>query len=153
MTAHAHDKYVKCPFFSTHYFEITALAEHLPETVNVHLDAAEHGHDIVFLYSVKPGPASQSYGIQVAKLAGLPHSALLAARDKLEGLERKYAREEMSSGSQKKSDQLGLFGCSPDFENTITKRLLEISPERMSPREALDLIYELHQSVLESDQS
>ena len=139
--------------FSTHYFEITALAEHLPETVNVHLDAAEHGHDIVFLYSVKPGPASQSYGIQVAKLAGLPHSALLAARDKLEGLERKYAREEMSSGSQKKSDQLGLFGCSPDFENTITKRLLEISPERMSPREALDLIYELHQSVLESDQS
>ena len=125
----------------------------ISQALGVHLDAAEHGHDIVFLYSVKPGPASQSYGIQVAKLAGLPHSALLAARDKLEGLERKYAREEMSSGSQKKSDQLGLFGCSPDFENTITKRLLEISPERMSPREALDLIYELHQSVLESDQS
>lgn len=139
--------------FSTHYFEITALAEHLPETINVHLDAAEHGHNIVFLYSVKPGPANQSYGIQVAKLAGLPTSALLAARNKLDGLEREYARQEISSGSDEKSDQLTLFASRSDLENNLTKRLLEISPELMTPREALDLIYELHQSVIKSDQS
>ena len=62
--------------FSTHYFELTRLAEDYAECANVHLDAVEHGHSIVFLHAVEEGPASQSYGIQVAALAGIPGSVI-----------------------------------------------------------------------------
>ena len=78
--------------FSTHYFEITALADALPGVRNIHLDAAEHGNDIVFLYAVKPGPASQSYGLQVARLAGVPAYVIDTARSKLGTLEQSFAK-------------------------------------------------------------
>jgi len=73
--------------FATHYFEITELAEQLSTVNNVHLDAVEHGQDIVFMYHVKNGPANQSYGIQVARLAGLPNEVLNTAQKKLHELE------------------------------------------------------------------
>eukprot|EP00095_Tigriopus_kingsejongensis_P009887 maker-scaffold8_size885657-snap-gene-3.0 protein:Tk09887 transcript:maker-scaffold8_size885657-snap-gene-3.0-mRNA-1 annotation:"dna mismatch repair protein" len=79
--------------FSTHYFELTQLADSLPLSINVHLDAVEHNQDIVFLYKLKQGAASQSYGIQVAKLAGLPNSVLKNARQRLQLLEQKSDNE------------------------------------------------------------
>ena len=75
--------------FATHYFELTALAEELPACENVHLDATEHGDTLVFLHAVKEGPANQSYGLQVARLAGVPKSVVGEARRYLQELERR----------------------------------------------------------------
>ncbi len=66
--------------FATHYFELTALAAELPGVVNLHLDATEHGDELVFLHAVKEGPANRSYGLAVAKLAGVPAPVIAAAR-------------------------------------------------------------------------
>ena len=77
--------------FATHYFELTALADELPGVANVHLAATEHRQQIVFLHAVREGPASQSYGIQVARLAGVPNAVLGTARRKLEELEARAA--------------------------------------------------------------
>jgi len=76
--------------FATHYFELTELADELPAVANVHLDATEHGEGIVFLHAVKPGPASRSYGLQVAQKAGVPREVIQAARTYLEKLERQH---------------------------------------------------------------
>ncbi|MGH8250234.1 MAG: DNA mismatch repair protein MutS, partial [Steroidobacteraceae bacterium] len=79
--------------FATHYFELTELAGQLPEVANVHLDATEHQDDIVFLHAVRPGPASRSYGLQVAQKAGVPREVIQGAREYLERLERQHDRE------------------------------------------------------------
>ncbi|MGQ0384620.1 MAG: DNA mismatch repair protein MutS [Gammaproteobacteria bacterium] len=76
--------------FATHYFELTDLADELPEVANVHLDATEHGEGIVFLHAVKPGPVSKSYGLQVAQKAGVPREVIQAAKAYLEKLERQH---------------------------------------------------------------
>jgi DNA mismatch repair protein MutS len=78
--------------FATHYFELTELADEIPAVANVHLDATEHGDGIVFLHAVKPGPASRSYGLQVAQKAGVPRSVIDTAREYLEKLERQHPR-------------------------------------------------------------
>jgi DNA mismatch repair protein MutS len=78
--------------FATHYFELTELADELPAVANVHLDATEHGEGIVFLHAVKPGPASRSYGLQVAQKAGVPREVIESARAYLEKLERQHPR-------------------------------------------------------------
>ena len=70
--------------FATHYFELTSLPESYPGIDNVHLDAVEHDNGIVFLHAVKYGPANQSYGLQVAQLAGIPQTVIAAAREKLQ---------------------------------------------------------------------
>ncbi len=75
--------------FATHYFELTELADEIPSVANVHLDATEHGDGIVFLHAVKPGPASRSYGLQVAQKAGVPREVIESARTYLEKLERR----------------------------------------------------------------
>ncbi len=77
--------------FATHYFELTELADAVPEVANVHLDATEHADDIVFLHAVKPGPASRSYGLQVAQKAGVPREVIESARGYLEKLERQHS--------------------------------------------------------------
>jgi len=74
--------------FATHYFELTELADAIPEVANVHLDATEHADGIVFLHAVKPGPASRSYRLQVAQKAGMPREVIDSARTYLERLER-----------------------------------------------------------------
>ena len=76
--------------FATHYFELTELADEVPSIENVHLDATEHGDGIVFLHAVKPGPASRSYGLQVAQKAGVPRDVIETARKYLEKLERQH---------------------------------------------------------------
>ena len=78
--------------FATHYFELTELADEIPSIANVHLDATEHGDEIVFLHAVKPGPASKSYGLQVAQKAGVPREVIANARAYLEKLERQHSR-------------------------------------------------------------
>ncbi|HEU4516694.1 MAG TPA: DNA mismatch repair protein MutS [Steroidobacteraceae bacterium] len=77
--------------FATHYFELTELADEIPSVANAHLDATEHGDGIVFLHAVKPGPASRSYGLQVAQKAGVPRSVIESARTYLAKLERQHA--------------------------------------------------------------
>lgn len=121
--------------FATHYFELTHLPEHYDNIVNVHLDAVEHGDDIIFMHSVKPGPANQSYGLQVARLAGIPAQAIRLARQKLQLLEQ-----------QSQSPQADLFSQVEveivDIDPALAA-LAEIDPDELSPREALDLLYRL----------
>ncbi|MDH5394142.1 MAG: DNA mismatch repair protein MutS [Gammaproteobacteria bacterium] len=124
--------------FSTHYFELTSLATEHSSVLNVHLDAVEHGDSIVFMHHVKKGPANQSYGLQVAQLAGLPKPVIDAARNKLHELER----QSISQNENNKNDgQLDMFSVAPP--NPVIERFNEITPDNLTPKQALDLLYEL----------
>ena len=124
--------------FSTHYFELTLLAQEYPECANVHLDAVEHGKRIVFMHAVEEGPASQSYGIHVAALAGIPAAVLRDARKQLAKLEN----NQLAATSQ--SD---MFAPPPPVEPTQPHPLIaaldETDPDTLSPREALQRLYDL----------
>jgi len=130
--------------FATHYFELTRLAEDHEGIANVHLDAREHGDEIVFLHSIREGPASQSYGLQVARLAGVPKPVIAQARKHLDRLENDAAAAS--------SPQLGLFSqaatiSEPAPEPDPLRDLLEeIDPDDFSPREALEWLYRLKQT-------
>jgi len=125
--------------FATHYFELTHLPEQLEGVKNVHLKAVEHGDSIVFLHSVNDGPASQSYGLQVAALAGIPKNVLRRARFQLSKLEK----------GDTDNPQMGLFSTyeepEPELEpdNPALDKLEEIDPDDLTPRAALDLVYKL----------
>ena len=127
--------------FATHYFELTGMPEQYAEVENVHIDAVEHGDRIVFLHAVKPGPANQSYGLEVAQLAGVPRPVIKRARTHLRRL------EEQSAGDT--SPQLGLFASEVESEIVLAepsasdKKLGQINPDELTPRQALDLLYEL----------
>ena len=129
--------------FSTHYFELTALAEQLESARNVHLDAVEHGNGIVFLYSVKHGPASQSYGLQVARLAGVPDEVIDNARLKLSSLENQYVENTNDSATA----QTSLFADNRHEEQAAIAKLKSLVTDQISPREALNILYELSQSL------
>lgn len=123
--------------FATHYFEMTQLPELFDKARNVHLDAIEHGDKIVFLHQLKEGAANQSYGLQVAHLAGVPADVISAARVKLQQLEQsRYQGEAVQNAPQP-----DLFVSNEQSE--LEKRLQQISPDELSPRQALDLLYEL----------
>lgn len=126
--------------FATHYFELTTLAETIDNVANVHLDASEYNDDIVFLHRVQNGPASQSYGIQVARLAGLPSSVIDSARLELQRLENpsKPASKIASSPPPLQSD---LF--SAVTETRLFDALSELEPDDLTPRAALDALYNL----------
>jgi len=126
--------------FATHYFELTSLPETHDGIANVHLTAAEHENTIIFLHTVKEGPASQSYGLQVAGLAGVPKSVLNQAHRHLARLEN-TANADVASHSPQQ--QLPLFVA--PVESRIEERLDLISPDELTPRQALDLLYELKQ--------
>ena len=124
--------------FATHYFELTSLPEILPGVANVHLDAVEHGEHIVFMHSVKDGPANQSYGLQVAQLAGVPREVVQQARSKLLELEQHSAAQTAPA-----TQQADLF-APPAATASAAMRLLEqLDPDRLSPREALEALYRL----------
>jgi len=126
--------------FATHYFELTALPDDYPGVRNVHLDATEHGDSIVFLHAVKPGPANQSYGLQVAQLAGIPRGVIQSARRKLQQLEKD---EGFKSGlaSQQAQVQNDLFASLP---NHPALDLLDAAePDQLTPRQAQELLYRL----------
>jgi DNA mismatch repair protein MutS len=125
--------------FATHYFELTTLPEEQPAIANVHLDATEHGDSIVFLHSVKPGPANQSYGLQVAQLAGVPRPVINRARKRLQELEQ-------TAVEQASSNQLSLFisdPCKQTKDDPLQEALAEIDPDSLTPREALEQLYRL----------
>jgi DNA mismatch repair protein MutS len=119
--------------FATHYFELTRLPDRYPVMANVHLEAAEHGRGIVFLYAVKDGPASQSYGLQVAALAGVPRAVIDLARRRLQELER--------GRSSPPTCQMPLFPS--EGQQPALEALKEIDPDNLSPREALEALYTL----------
>ncbi|WP_286998225.1 MULTISPECIES: DNA mismatch repair protein MutS [Comamonas] len=134
-----HDRTKAFTLFATHYFELTELPAKAKAAVNVHVGAAESGSDIVFLHEIQPGPASRSYGVQVAKLAGMPAAVLNHARHTLEALE---ARE--STGV----DQVDLFTAPPMPASAlqatpVEDALANINPDALSPREALEALYQL----------
>lgn len=124
--------------FATHYFELVKLAQEYPAIRNVHLDAMEHKDSVIFLHSVREGPANRSYGLQVAALAGVPGIVIQLARSKLTELEQQaYAEPPVKNTT----GQLDLF---METENhPVLERLKNICPEDLTPRQALDCLYEL----------
>ena len=126
--------------FATHYFELTRLNEEFQQLANVHLSAVEHRHSIVFLHSVNEGAASQSYGLQVAALAGVPHSVIRSAKKQLVRLEQQSAAQ---------NPQGDLFAAPPpneapeSEEHPLVAALRDLRPDDLSPREALERIYQL----------
>jgi len=126
--------------FATHYFELTRLAEEFAQLANVHLAAVEHQHSIVFLHSVNEGAASQSYGLQVAALAGVPHSVIRSAK-------RQLVRLEQQSAAQ--NPQGDLFAAAPPpepeepEEHPLVAALRDLDPDDLSPKAALERIYQL----------
>lgn len=137
--------------FATHYFEMTTMPQHCEGVDNIHLTATEHQGDIIFLYHVENGPASQSYGIQVAKLAGVPADVLQVARERLIMFER-YARD---------PQQPDLFSAVPttsvdeslpsrDQPHPVLTQLNELKVDDLSPREALQILYQLTEDAREN---
>ena len=124
--------------FATHYFELTALADEIPACRNVHLDATEHGGELVFLHAVKPGPANQSYGLQVAALAGVPQAVIRRARRYLATLESMQATQ-----GESPQGQLDFTVAEPAIDNDLRAALDDLDPDSMTPREALDALYRL----------
>ncbi|ANQ85215.1 DNA mismatch repair protein MutS [Azoarcus olearius] len=136
---HLLEKNRSLTLFATHYFELTRLNGEYPECANVHLDAVEHGHRIVFLHALEDGPASQSYGIEVAALAGIPAPVIRDAKRRLRALENR----EVGAGPQ-----ADLFAALPDDDDAplshpVLTALAEIDPDSLSPREALERLYAL----------
>lgn len=140
--------------FATHYFELTLLANEYPELANVHLDAVEHGNGIVFLHSVEEGPANQSYGIQVAALAGIPAPVLRAARRQLREL------EERAAANRHDALQPDLFTASASSEDPAPAvatphpalvLLAQTDPDALTPRQALEALYALKAKFEESE--
>ena len=131
--------------FATHYFELTALPSEIDSAANVHLEAIEHHGEVVFLHSVREGPASQSYGIEVAKLAGVPSAVLRDARRRLTELENR------DSGTVSQLDLFRDIGQPADgrgrgetrARHPAIEKLAAVDPDSLAPRDALAVLYEL----------
>ncbi len=124
--------------FATHYFELTQLANEYKQLANVHLDAKEHGADLVFLHAVEEGPASQSYGIQVARLAGVPSPVIHAARRHLRELED----AQLQPGPQGDLFVAHIPNDAPPPHPALDQ-LRELDPDALTPKAALDMLYAL----------
>jgi DNA mismatch repair protein MutS len=124
--------------FATHYFELTQLAEQIPELANVHLDAVEHEESIRFMHAVQEGAANKSYGLQVAQLAGVPRGVIQAARRKLHELES-LAPNDKTTVLHKQEQQLDLL----DAVDELRLSLKKINPDELSPKQALEYLYQL----------
>jgi DNA mismatch repair protein MutS len=136
---HLVEKNRSLSLFATHYFEMTRLSLEYKELANVHLDAVEHKDTVVFLHALEEGPASQSYGLQVAALAGVPKTVIRQARKYLELLEESA----VSRGGQ---DDLFAKAKAPEPEppaDPLRDELGKVNPDELSPREALELLYRL----------
>lgn len=139
IASHLHDRTRAFTLFATHYFELTELPTRHLHALNMHVSAVESGDDIVFLHEITPGPASRSYGVQVARLAGMPASLLRHARSTLEALEAsKHAADA----------QIDLFSAPPAppppaEPSAIEAALAKLDPDMLSPKEALDALYAL----------
>jgi DNA mismatch repair protein MutS len=137
IASHLHDKVKALTLFATHYFELTEFPASHRHALNVHVSAAEsQGRDIVFLHQIEPGPASRSYGVQVARLAGVPTAVVQQARHALEALE---------AHSASATAQVDLFAPPPAAATPEPSRvelaLAAVDPDVLSPREALEQLY------------
>ncbi|RAH39244.1 DNA mismatch repair protein MutS [Halomonas sp. SL1] len=136
--------------FATHYFEMTALAEQAESVANVHLTAAEHRDGIVFMHRVEDGPASQSYGLQVAQLAGVPQGVIARAREKLATLEQQEVDQgqrapvEPREGEEASPQQADLFASAP---HPMVESLSGLALDELSPRQALEWLYRWQESL------
>ncbi|MEM7084283.1 MAG: DNA mismatch repair protein MutS [Pseudomonadota bacterium] len=126
--------------FATHYFELTQLADQIHAVANVHLDATQHGKRLVFMHSVKPGPANQSYGLQVARLAGVPAITITRARRYLSALEKQAHADPLSPQGQ-------LDFATPDAPaaepSALEQAIDALEPDELSPKAALEALYAL----------
>jgi DNA mismatch repair protein MutS len=133
-----HDKTQAFTLFATHYFELTQFPATHHAALNVHVSATEAGRDIVFLHAIEPGPASKSYGVQVARLAGMPVAVLNQARHTLDALEANATAAQA---------QVDLFATPPVADapvvSNVETTLATLDPDAMSPRDALDALYVL----------
>jgi DNA mismatch repair protein MutS len=136
--------------FATHYFELTSLATEVESCANVHLDATEHGDGIVFLHAVKEGPASRSYGLQVAQLAGVPRDVIGQARNYLEALESQRDRLDGAGRDKrpgrKAQKELPLFAPAAPTQTApdpVRAALSALDPDDMTPKSALEAVYRL----------
>ena len=138
IATHLHDRTRAFTLFATHYFELTDLPIKHARATNIHVSAVESGDDIVFLHELQPGPASRSYGVQVARLAGMPASLLRHARATLETLEAQ---------KHKNDAQIDLFAAPPPVAqaeaSSVETALAALDPDALSPKEALAALYEL----------
>jgi DNA mismatch repair protein MutS len=152
IASHLHDRNRAFTLFATHYFELTSFPLRHERAANVHVGAVESGHDIVFLHQIDPGPASRSYGVQVARLAGMPAAVVRQARSALEALE---------ATAQAGAAQIDLFAAPPApaepaaeapadarqqpsaAATALAAALAGIDPDSLSPREALSALYRL----------
>jgi DNA mismatch repair protein MutS len=148
MARHIATRIKSFTLFATHYFELTTLATEVEGCANVHLDATEHGDGIVFLHAVKEGPASRSYGLQVAQLAGVPRDVIGQARRYLEALESQRDRpddtEDGKRAGRKGQKELPLFAAPPEAPpDAVREALGALEPDEMTPKAALEAIYRL----------
>ncbi|MFZ9572483.1 MAG: DNA mismatch repair protein MutS [Limnohabitans sp.] len=138
IATHLHDKTQAFTLFATHYFELTEFPAQHRAACNMHVSASEQGSDIVFLHELQAGPASRSYGIQVARLAGMPQQVLTHARHALASLE---------SQADAQREQVDLFAPPPVSAavepSLLEAKLAQIDPDALTPREALDALYAL----------
>ncbi len=139
--------------FATHYFELTQLPVEFAHAANIHLSAAEHGDGIVFLHAVSEGPANQSYGLQVAQLAGVPAAVIRSARKHLAHLEEQQSALQATpqldlftafSGADKDNEYRDVEISAPPVSNPVLETLWALDPDELKPRDALDLLYKLH---------
>ena len=162
IASYLHDRNKAFTLFATHYFELTQLPQKHPRSANVHVGVAESGDDIVFLHELQHGPASRSYGVQVARLAGMPHTLIRQARVTLEALETQQREadqqidlfaEAIGGGSGLDVEALvaatGTALAAPvgealtPTEAQALSLLASIDPDTLTPREALDALYKL----------
>jgi DNA mismatch repair protein MutS len=142
IASHLHEKNRAFTLFATHYFELTDFPTKHPGALNLHVSAVESGDQIVFLHAIEAGPASRSYGVQVAKLAGMPASLVRQARATLEALESEKRRDDA---------QVDLFAAPAALDaaaaaagpTRLEAALSAIDPDRLAPREALEALYRL----------
>ena len=138
IAAHLHNKTQAFTLFATHYFELTEFPAQHHSAINVHVSAVESGTSIVFMHHIEPGPASKSYGIAVAKLAGVPAAVVNHARQALQALETQQTASRA---------QVDLFAAPPELvaasPSAVDRALDTMEPDTLSPREALDALYQL----------
>jgi DNA mismatch repair protein MutS len=149
---HLHEVNRARTLFATHYHELTGLTATLPRLANATMRVAEHGDEVVFLHEVAPGAADRSYGIHVARLAGLPSAALARAEEVLKALEE----GDTGSAKQDLAQDLPLFAAAPrpksaglaaDTPDPVHEALKSAHPDEMTPREALDFVYALRRKL------
>lgn len=156
VTEFIHERLGAKTIFATHYHELTQLAELLRGVINFNVAVREAGQDIVFLHNLQPGGADRSYGIEVGRLAGLPHGVVDRARDILHDLEGVHTRDGVGLGRRGETrpagappaDQLSLFHA---IEPGLLERLRSVQVDRTTPLDALNLLAELVAAVRSED--